>query len=162
MCICTQCQVYTPCTLACMHTHTLSHSCVPVDLVLLGCAVTINCLECGRGNETQGLSYGQPRQLWCRRCHGRLAVGAEQSKFVNHQPGVVLGEECEEIRGEGHCKEYTLREYSCFLPFSHTQPPPLFLLQAPGLARSVTLHCKKANHCPSMAHASIIRRATDG
>ena len=106
--------------LACTHLH----SCIPIDLVLLGCAVTINCLECGRVNETQGLSYGQPRQLWCRRCHARLAVGAEQSKFVNHQPGVVIGKD-----GGGHCKALCEEIISCSLclslSYTHTAPSSL-------------------------------------
>ena len=48
--------------------------------------MTITCLECGRENTTRGFCYGQSTELWCRRCHSKLTVYAEQCKFVQHQP----------------------------------------------------------------------------
>lgn len=63
--------------------------CTPVDLVLLDSAVTVTCLECGRDNPTRGFSYGPPEDTWCRRCHTKMSVGAEQCRFVVHQPAAV-------------------------------------------------------------------------
>ena len=48
--------------------------------------VAITCLECGRENTTRGFSYGQSKDVWCRRCHSKLSLFAEQCKFVQHQP----------------------------------------------------------------------------
>lgn len=60
--------------------------CAAVDVVLMDSNVTITCLECGRENTTRGFSYGQSKDVWCRRCHSKLSVYAEQCKFVQHQP----------------------------------------------------------------------------
>ena len=60
--------------------------CVAVDIILMDSNVTITCLECGRENTTRCFCYGQSKDVWCRRCHSKLTVYAEQCKFVQHQP----------------------------------------------------------------------------
>ena len=47
-------------------------------------------MECGRENTTSGLSYGDQRDLWCRRCHTKLSISVEQCRFIQHQPGAAL------------------------------------------------------------------------
>ena len=56
--------------------------CAAVDVVLMDTNVTVTCLECGRENTTKGFSYGQSKDVWCRRCHSKLTLYAEQCKFV--------------------------------------------------------------------------------
>ena len=64
--------------------------CSSIDIVLLSSDVIITCLECGRENSTKGLSYGQSKFTWCRKCHSKLTLFAEQCKFIQHQPGSFL------------------------------------------------------------------------
>ena len=64
--------------------------CVPVDLILMQCETTLTCLECGRDNTTLGMNYGEHRDLWCKRCHMKLALYVEQCRFIQHRAGTTV------------------------------------------------------------------------
>ena len=66
------------------------HRCAAVDVIMMDSNVTITCLECGKENTSKGFCYGQPKDVWCRRCHSKLTVSAEQCKFVQHQTRELL------------------------------------------------------------------------
>ena len=70
----------------CTLMYIVQYRCAAVDVVLMDSRVTITCLECGRENTSRGFSYGQSKDVWCRRCHSKLTIYAEQCKFVQHQP----------------------------------------------------------------------------
>ena len=59
--------------------------------------MNIVCLECGFDNDTKTMMFGQWKECWCRRCHTKLSIVAEQSKFVQHQSVVVEGTKQDDI-----------------------------------------------------------------
>ena len=67
-----------------------THRCTPVDLILMQSETTLSCLECGRNNTTSGFNYGEHKDIWCKRCHTKLSIFAEQCRLIQHQPGATL------------------------------------------------------------------------
>jgi uncharacterized CHY-type Zn-finger protein len=56
--------------------------CEAFDMILSDCEFVISCLDCSKDNKLQALSPGQPNMTWCFYCHQKLAVSADNGRFV--------------------------------------------------------------------------------
>lgn len=59
--------------------------------------MNVVCLECGYDNNTKTMMFGQWKECWCRRCHSKLSILVEQSKFIQHKVVTTQGDESGDI-----------------------------------------------------------------
>ncbi|XP_033761437.1 uncharacterized protein LOC117343204 [Pecten maximus] len=63
--------------------------CVPFDLLLQDSAYKLGCMNCNKETKVDSLYPGQPMDSWCKSCHQKLRVSAEDAKFTLLLPTVV-------------------------------------------------------------------------
>ncbi|XP_060075986.1 uncharacterized protein LOC132555651 [Ylistrum balloti] len=56
--------------------------CVPFDLLLQDSAYKLGCMNCNKETKVDSLYPGQPMDTWCKSCHQKLRVAAEDAKFT--------------------------------------------------------------------------------
>lgn len=66
-------------------------SCTPVDVVFQSSSLTVTCLNCNSEVISQGFFVGQPKDVYCRRCHDKITINASGVRFVQHQQSDFAG-----------------------------------------------------------------------
>ncbi len=60
-------------------------SCTPVDVVFQFSSLTLTCLTCNSEVTSQGFFVGQPKDVYCHRCHDKITINASGVRFYQHQ-----------------------------------------------------------------------------
>lgn len=60
-------------------------SCAPLDVVFQSSPLTVTCLNCSSEVVSQGFFLGQPKDVYCRRCHCKITLTAAGLRFFQHQ-----------------------------------------------------------------------------
>ena len=61
-----------------------------MDVVFQMSSLTITCLNCSGEVTSQGFSIGQPKDVYCHRCHNKITLSAAGVKFLQHQQSESL------------------------------------------------------------------------
>ena len=56
-----------------------------MDVIFQFSSLTITCLNCSSEITSQGFSIGQPKDVYCHRCHNKITLNATGVKFLQHQ-----------------------------------------------------------------------------
>ena len=63
----------------------LPHSCTPVEVIFQSSFLSVTCLDCSSEVNSQGFFIGQPKDVYCQRCHNKITIYATAVKFFKHQ-----------------------------------------------------------------------------
>lgn len=63
--------------------------CVPFDLLLQDSAYKLGCMNCNKETKVDSLYPGQSMDSWCKSCHQKMRVSAEDAKFTVLLPTAV-------------------------------------------------------------------------
>ena len=67
--------------------------CTPLDVVFQSSSVTVTCLNCSSEIVSQGFFIGQPKDVYCRRCHNKITITAMGLRFLQHQQSDHISQE---------------------------------------------------------------------
>lgn len=56
-----------------------------MDVIFQFSSLAITCLNCSSEVTSQGFSIGQPKDVYCHRCHNKITLSATGLKFLQHQ-----------------------------------------------------------------------------
>ena len=66
-------------------------SCSPVDVVFQSSKLSLTCLNCNHEVTSQGFFVGQPKDIFCHRCHDKITIHASGIKFIQHAQSDISG-----------------------------------------------------------------------